>query len=162
MVSGNLEIVDAKTSKLTWRWTEGEATARSDFGDPTTSAPMAFCVFDESGTAPRVAFASETRTGRCGRRPCWRSDTATTYEYKDAAASANGLDAIFLKSGKDGKARITVDAHGADLDLPPLPAALPLRVQLQAPNGACWEASYVDQTTKRNDAKRLKAKAFQP
>ncbi len=36
---------------------------------------------------------------------------------------------------------IAVLGHGANLPFPALPLALPVRAQLRASNGSCWEAS---------------------
>ncbi len=161
-LSGRLELANARSDKITWKWNDGEATSRADFGDPLGGETFAFCVFDESDTVPRVLLAAETRTGRCGKRPCWRSGSASTYEYKDPEAITDGIDTVFLKSAKQGAARVAVDIHGKNLVLPAMPLALPLRVQLQARSGACWEASYVDSSTSRNTTKQLRAKAFLP
>ena len=92
--------------------------------------------------------------------PRWR-DTSGGFVYTDGSLVSDGVRRIVLKGGTGG-ARILVRGKGRRLDMTDLTDLdLPLTVQLT--NGsACWEASYVDQTTKRNDAKRLKAKAFQP
>jgi hypothetical protein len=47
--------------------------------------------------------------------------------------------------GSRGQATIVVGGKGTGLTLPTLPitpAALPLRVQLTAGNGECWEGTY--------------------
>ncbi|MEO6030191.1 MAG: choice-of-anchor Q domain-containing protein, partial [Candidatus Binatia bacterium] len=161
-VSGHIDLTTKRTSKLTWKWTEGEGTAREAFHDPTAGGTFALCVFDEAGSAPRVAFATETRTGHCGKRACWRNTSASTFTYKDPDPAPNGLSTVVLKSGNDGKAKILVDAKGPALTLPTLPLALPLRVQLQAADGSCWEARYVRETTTKNTPQQLSAKAFHP
>jgi hypothetical protein len=38
--------------------------------------------------------------------------------------------------------------EGAALEMPPLPLTLPVRAQLQAANGECWEAVYSQFVTK--------------
>jgi hypothetical protein len=62
-----------------------------------------------------------------------------------------------LKSGIDGKAKIIVKGKGANVEMPTLPLAPPVTVQLQATTGECWEAVY--STPSKNDASQFKAKA---
>lgn len=69
---------------------------------------------------------------------------------------------MLLKSGPDGKAKVMITAKGPHLTLPTFPLALPLRMQLQAPDGACWEGRYLPLGTSRYDATHFKAKAFVP
>jgi hypothetical protein len=64
-----------------------------------------------------------------------------------------------LKPGREGKAKIIVKGRGKNLALPTLPLNLPLRVQLQADSGACWEATYSEAGVKRNTARGFKGKA---
>jgi cysteine-rich repeat protein len=160
--SGQLAITDEKTDKLGWTWAKGDATTIQEFGDPTTSAPYALCLYDESGATPTVAFRAVTRTGQCGTQPCWKRSGKTAFRYKDPSQTSDGLDALLLKSGAAGKAKILASAKGPNLALPTMPVSLPLRMQLQAPNGACWEASYFALGTSRYDATHFKAKAFVP
>jgi hypothetical protein len=58
---------------------------------------------------------------------------------------------VDLRAGADRKAKIAVAGHGAGLGLPTLPIAVPLRVQLQAENGGCWEAHYPSAGVRRDD-----------
>jgi len=77
---------------------------------------------------------------------------ATRNLYRDPLAPA-GLAQIRLKAGAEGRARIRVVGKGMALGLPPLPLPLPITAQLQAADGACWEAHYsasgVKQDTRR-------------
>ena len=60
--------------------------------------------------------------------------------------------------GAAGKARITVSARGAQVDLGTSPVAQPLTVQLKNSDGKCWEATY-SAPAKRNDAAHFKDRA---
>ena len=65
---------------------------------------------------------------------------------------------ITLTPGITGKAKVTVKGKGAALGLPPLPAPVPLRVQLEAASGACFAARYPATGVRKNDGARFKAK----
>jgi CSLREA domain-containing protein len=160
--SGQLQISNTTKPKLRWQWTRGEATDFADFGDPPAGDRYSVCLFDESGPTPQLAFRATTSAGLCDGRPCWRTSGVSSFKYKDRTQTPAGLDALLLKAGPDGKAKIGASGGGAHLDLPALPLPLPLRVQLQAANGKCWEARYQELGTSRNDAKLFKSKAFQP
>jgi len=145
--------------RLEWKWSRGAATSVGDFGDPTNGERLTFCLFDESGSTPSVAFRSVTRANDCGATPCWRPTGASGFRYRDAAAPADGPTEVLLRAGADGQARIVLDAKGA-LALPSLPARLPLRAQLQTENGQCWEGRYFELDATRNSASEFRGPAF--
>ena len=78
--------------------------------------------------------------------PCWKTIgpyfDARGFKYRDSYRTPEGLFGIKLKAGIPGKASIAVKASRQNVGLPTLPVALPLRVQLQASSGECWEATY--------------------
>ena len=80
----------------------------------------------------------------------------TSIRYRDPAATPDGVTALTLGAGAQGKASIAAKGKGANLGLPFLPLPLPLRVQLQSGSAACFEATF--STSARNDAKAFKAK----
>ena len=86
----------------------------------------------------------------CARPPCWSALGRRGFVYEDATASPHGVKRLMLEAG-----RITLKGTGARLALPPLPLALPLRVQLERKGGGCWEATYG--AAIRNDARRFEA-----
>lgn len=136
----------AKASRrtLTWRWTGAAAVGRADFGDPTTTTAVGFCLL--SGTEP-VARLAVAAGGH------WKA-RKKTFAYRDRARAAAGVGQILLMSGAAGKAKIVVAAGGAGLDVP-LPLTLPLTARLQRADGvACWESPLA---VTKNDARRLKA-----
>jgi hypothetical protein len=65
----------------------------------------------------------------------------------------HGLVKVQVKAGAAGRSKMAVKGKGENLPaLPPLPLALPSRVQLHAAGGACWEARYGGGGVLRNDA----------
>jgi hypothetical protein len=59
---------------------------------------------------------------------------------------------VLLKAGATGRAKVTTKAKGDELpSLPPLPLALPMRVQLHGDGAACFEAHFDSAGVARND-----------
>ena len=79
------------------------------------------------------------------------------FKYVDRDLTPNGVQTLLLKAGEAGKSRITLKGRGAALDVPPLPATLPVRAQLLNSDGVCWEAQFGNAT--RNESDRLKARS---
>ncbi len=155
---GGVDAGDA----LAWQWRKGSATDRSDFGDPLAVDPYTFCVYDESAATPALLLSATVTPngGACGPGvgPCWRP-TRTGHHYRDATRGRDGISRIDLLAGAAGKAKITVAGQGHALDLPALPLAAPLRVQLQSGTGVCWEARYPATGVRRNDGRRFSARS---
>jgi hypothetical protein len=149
---------------LVWNWDKGQATDAADFGDPLSTDESVLCIYDESAATSTLVFrAAAPAGGICeGDQSCWRKlgkGADGGYAYEDAGRASDGLAEMLLKPGSNRKARILVTAKGEKLALPPLPLALPARVQLQTTNGGCWEATYSTKGAKKNNARRFKAKA---
>jgi len=149
-----------KSDQVQWQWTKGTVTTTS-FGDPLGSDDYALCVYDQSGVEPTVAFRAHIpAAGQCGAAPCWRSN-AKGFVYKNKARTPDGAQSLQLKSGA-GNAKLRFQGNGELLSgrpggLPTLPLGVPLRVQLQSENGACWEATFG--TPSRNEPGRFDAKS---
>ncbi|MDX2166700.1 MAG: hypothetical protein SF182_06535 [Deltaproteobacteria bacterium] len=135
------------TPQVLWKWKRGGATAMSDFGDPEVDDDYTFCLFDESTPTPALLFAANVPGGKlCQNISCWRRGSRTL-TYKDRSLTPEGIGGLRLQSGADGKSGALLKGKGINLvnrsdalPVPPLP--LPLRAQLQAADGACWEATY--------------------
>jgi len=134
---------------LVWKWLRGDVTTSGDLGDPTTSDSYNLCFYDESGSAAALVFrASIPAGGMCAGGPCWTKVAPGFFEYRDAQAAPDGIDRVNLRAGEPGRARVKVRGRGenlsnrSELNLPAPPLSLPLRVQLQAATGQCWEATY--------------------
>jgi hypothetical protein len=146
--SGGVRLIQ-KGRVVSWAWQRGQATDFVDFGDPRhTRTHYAFCVYDESAPTPALVFrALAPAGGTCRFDPspqdlsCWR-DVRDGYRYRDDFRTPEGLSSMRLKEGADGKARITLKASGDLVGLPSLPLGVPVRAQLQAANGECWETTH--------------------
>jgi hypothetical protein len=79
------------------------------------------------------------------------------YRYRDRFATPEGVGTMILKTNGASNARLVVKGRGEHAGLPSFPVGLPLRAQLQAANGECWEATY--STTATNGPVRFSAKA---
>jgi 6-phosphogluconolactonase (cycloisomerase 2 family) len=132
---------------VTWTWSRGQATDVVHFGDPTTTTHYAFCVY-ESDPGPALALrALVPAGGKCrvpdfrGRfgRDCWKART-TGFVYTDRYRTPEGLQSIRLIAGDPAK--IVVRGGKEHVGFPTLPLGLPVRVQLQASNGNCWDTTY--------------------
>jgi cysteine-rich repeat protein len=156
---------DPAQSKLRWTWTKGPAISGAAFGSPTTTDGYRLCLYDESAT-PRVIFgAAAPAGGACpadGSRPCWKGlgkpAGSRGFRYRDSERTPDGIEAVDLKPGAAGKARLGVKAKGgAALTLPALPPGLPLRAQLGGDSGACFEARYFAAGVSASDATMFRA-----
>jgi hypothetical protein len=163
---GILMLRDRETGSkdsVSWKLTKGEATSLGDFGDPTATDDYTLCLFDESVPAADLLFVADLPAGgTCGLSPCWRQ-ASTGYTYGDGSKpTATGVRKLQLRGGADGGAKFVLKGKGEflqerllGLPVPPLPT--PLRVQLQAANGTCWEAAF--SSAQRNAPGLFKARA---
>jgi len=155
---GSDDVRDA----IRWLWRKGAATTSGELGDPLTQTHYAFCLYDESAPQTLLFGARAPAGGLCETKPCWKAignpPGTKGYKRNDPTLLPDGLRHLQLKPGAAGKAKITLKGKGTNLaGLPTLPLTVPVRAQLQAGNGVCWEAVY--STFSRNDAKRFKARA---
>ena len=163
-LSGCRQVVAAKASKLllkkkggehdklVWKW-KGEATSLADFGDPATSTTYALCIYDETAGVGQLKVSAVIPP-----TPAW-TPKGKGLKYLDPALAAGGIKNILLKKGGNGKAKIVVKGHGANLNLPALPLAQGQHVVVQFNNtvapGMCWEARFGAPAIK-NDAGQFK------
>jgi hypothetical protein len=144
---------------LVWKWIKGQTMATA-FGDPLGKDGYTLCIYDESGDVPRALIgATAPAGGTCGTKPCWRPQSTKGFKYKNWQLTPDGLLTVFLRAGESDKAKIIVTGRGANLRMPALPLSLPLRVQLLAENGQCWEAEYAPAGVRRNNTKAFDATA---
>lgn len=148
------KLDDAKDT-VAWVWAKGSVTPKEDFGDPISTTHYDLCLYDEASTL--VMTASVPPGGLCGKKACWKA-TKHGFTYVNKALAPDGVQQLVLVQGLlPGKAKITAKGKGVNLDMPPLPLAGPVRVQLKNTGGACWEATY--SAPLKNDAAQFKAKA---
>ena len=144
-------------NRVQWKWSKGAATAVGDFGAPDSSDDYDLCIFDS--TSALVMSAGLPAGGSCGGKPCWKP-VSKGFRYHDRDATPDGITGALLKAGDAGKAKVSVDGKGGNVVPPNLSMlSLPLRVQLQAENGQCWEATYSSSGVTKNDGERFKARS---
>jgi hypothetical protein len=161
-----LRIRDAASNTsdgFTWKW-RGHVKEGADFGDPMAGRDYTLCLYDESAPTPTLLFRARARSGStCGTEPCWTAFAESAdFRFRDRARLPDGVHKMQLHSNATQPGRIVakgVGEHLADrpLGLPNPPLAIPLRVQLQARDGECWEATYT--TAVRNVAGRFVARS---
>jgi len=161
-VSGKASLVLADRTpdqgdQLVWKWRNGSATPKADFGNPLADDDYTLCLYDAGVLLTSAAAAAG---GNCGGTACW-TETPTGFRYRNADGSPTGTQRVTLKQGlTDGKAQINWKGKGAKLVIPDLDALTgPLTVQLQQRSGGpCFEATY-SAPFDRQDATQLKARA---
>jgi hypothetical protein len=139
-------LLTTAESRLDWTWM-GTPTTAADFGTVSVNNGYALCFYDESAGATLVARALAHGDLR------WRPlNSNQGWKFTDRVGRAEGLRTILLKATSSGRGILTVKGKGALLGLPTQPLGLPMRVQLQSRDGACWEATFSSSGTQRNDA----------
>lgn len=144
---GNLLVVDdtkQKSDRLTWTWKNGAPTSHGEF-DPT-GKHYAVCLYDSGGAPDRLLMGALVPADQeCGNsgKPCWK-DKVKKLTYKDPNKTPEGVSQLSLQPSTE-KPQIKAKVQGRDVGwrvTPALPPTLPVRVQLQAAAGPCWEASF--------------------
>jgi len=131
-----------------WIWTG--TTSPEAFGNPLLQQiDLVLCTYDGDTL---VSEAPIPAIGACGPVPCWK-DRSSQLTYRDRDRIPAGVEQIGVRKGK-----LKIKASGRSLPLPPMPAALPLTVQLQASTGVCLGADYGPVDVRANDARTLRGK----
>jgi hypothetical protein len=147
---------DNSKDKLVWKWTKGDATTQTQFGDPTTTAAYALCFY--AGATPTL-IEGLTVPPAGGK---WSAISTKGYKYKDPGGTNAGVTKIIVKGGAQGKSKALVKGKGANLpdfdtDLPIAMGDLPMTVQLRnKSNGLCWGGSFA--SPKKNQLDQFNAK----
>jgi cysteine-rich repeat protein len=137
-----------------WRATRGAATSMADLGDPSAGARYAVCVYDGGDALVQRFDIPAERDLECGDARWRRSPSALRFADDDQLPDGK-LTASF-KPGAQGRSTLVVSGRGSFLGNVPLPAtSLPLRVQLQASTGACWDSTFA--SARQNTTLRLRA-----
>ena len=133
---------DDDKDQLVWKWTKGAATTLAELGGPFTSDDYVLCPYDAAGWRATLRVPAG---GTCQGKPCWRPKSKG-FAYRGHGGAPDGITALTLKPGADGKAQIQAKGKGDLLPMPSLPSlAAPLTVQLRnATSGACWSATYMN------------------
>lgn len=149
--------------KLKWKWNFGGATDLADLGNPETgTTTYTVCVYDGASLIYQGNVLSQ---GTCVGRPCWGGN-AKGFKYRDIGGAEEGLTAMKLKSGVNGKAKFLIGAGnktgtlGNGLNAAP-PYTGPVVAQLLNSLNQCWEAEF-EAPFPRNQDGRFKAKSVAP
>jgi hypothetical protein len=132
---------DDSDDSLQWKWLAGEATAPSDFGNPSADTEYDLCVFDAAGQP--VAGVHYRPDDDCDGASCWKTTkSGFSYNRRVHGESGSSTSKLVLRAGEDGRAKITASARGGLLQIGGIPPETPVVVQLQASNGECWSATF--------------------
>ena len=125
---GLLVVVEKKRGKerMMAKLGKGPALAGADWGNPLTGGGTAYTVCVYNGVRALVAVYEVDRAGaRCGARACWKSIGPEPpaaghkgYAYGDESASADGIQAVLLKGGVDGRSKVVVKGRNTASALP--------------------------------------------
>jgi hypothetical protein len=132
---GFIDRDDDDRNRLDWKWSNGQDTPLFAFGDPATfQTTYSVCLYDASLTAQPV-MASFIKFGSWGT-------FQNGYTFRAFPPNFDGITLLQLRAGVEGKAKFKLKARAGAIPLPLLPLTPPVRVQLQASNDECWEATF--------------------
>jgi hypothetical protein len=154
---------DDAHDKIKWSWGRGAATTAGELGNPVATDDYTLCVFDGSPFRRRLFLDSTAPAGgSCANGgSCWTARGtpagAKGFLYKDSRILLpDGLKRVKIQPGTAGKAKAGVSGLGTNLELPsPMNVTLPVLVQLQGENGACFQSTFT--TAKQNAEDTFKA-----
>ena len=132
------------------------------FGFPNTDYSL--CVYDDSGPGSQPVFQARMPAGEiCNLIPCWTelAPPGKAVRYYDKLATPDGITLTLLRSGDEGKARVSARGRGEDLALPATTLTPPVTVQLQGANGLCFTATY-EQRILKNEPGNFRARPDSP
>lgn len=148
--------VDDAQDQFGWRLGKSTATTVGDFHDPVNgSAVYHVCVYDGSARPQPLLHVDVPAGGTCGTRPCWKP-TRTGFSYSSRAATVDGVTAIKLAAGIDGKAKVHAKGKGILVPMPTLGLGFPVTAQLVIRDGVtteCWQTTL--SAARQNDATRF-------
>jgi hypothetical protein len=145
---------------LTWKWTKGDTTTLSNFGNPLTTDDYALCLYEGGALVQSWIIP---KAGTCAGKACWKS-SSKGWVYSDKDLTPDGIQSLKLTAGiTPGKAKITLKGKGSRLGLANLDLLSGvLDVQLQRSGAAtCFGATYSPPYQKQ-DATQLKAVSDAP
>ncbi len=154
-----VDKADSSKDKIKWKWLKGEATLITDFGDPIVSTDYTLCVYDETAATPTL-----TSSLNLPPNGAWKPNSKG-FKYVDKTTVFDGVFKLQLKSGSAGKAKVSFQARGLNIN----PALTPFdganfydqdgKVTVQLINGVgmCWSAD-LPLPALKNDVDRFKDK----
>lgn len=140
--------------RVRWEWRKGQATNVLEFGDPLHETHYVLCAFAGDATGRTIAWvpASSSR---------W-SPAARGFIYADRSGSADGVVRLGLLASTRRRARVSLDARGANLR--PLgvdtPLQTPVVVQLlRSDTDACFESVFESADVRHNEPGTFEARS---
>jgi hypothetical protein len=144
---------EEENDSVVFKWLRGDAVSMAELGDPQTTTDYSLCVY--TGPAKTPLFDTSIPADALK----WGTVGTKGFKYKDSAGMAEGVTSVLVKSGEAGKTKAFVKGKGVNLPLPPF-SNLPMPVTARLVNeNACFEAAFVADDVKKNDAGQFKAKA---
>ena len=155
-VSALLKIKDSSSDRgdgVKFLWKGGPALI-PDMGDPTQNTRYELCIYDNRGV--RMAMGVDPGPGWSTSGP---PSAPNGYKYKDSAALQDGVKILKTRANNLDKARLQLVGKGDALpDNAQLPFQYPITAQLYASDGACWDATFDQTVTFKNDTRGFTAK----
>jgi len=153
-----LKLADSSIrDRLAWKFTGGPLLSQADFGDPTTTASYALCLYDDGALAASLQVGPSSAL--------WSAYGSKGYKYKDLTGANSGVTKMKLLGGASGKSKLQLWGKGNNLPIPtPVSGtrffnqSIGVTAQLREANGDCYTATFTDAEAKRNDETQYKAK----
>jgi hypothetical protein len=146
------DAIDTR-DELRWRWSQGEAVAPGEVGDPRTRSGWNLCLY--AGEPATLFLTAAAPAGE----PPWTASEKKGFRYAQRATLPGGVRSLTLRPGAEGMARATLRARGAALAVPDLPAVLPVTVQLGSRDvPLCLSARYEAAVVRTNRPGKLRAR----
>lgn len=133
----------ASRDTVQWKLVPEYGVSIGSLGDPRSTTSYDLCVFEEFGFGRLIAGLEVPAGGICDGKACWKPQR-NGYAYSDKSGSSDGVRSVELQAGDPGKGKLVVKAKGPGMGLGTLPVQVPVTVQLQNSDGACWEADFFD------------------
>ncbi len=140
-----------KGDKLLWKLINGPAATQADFGDPSSFASYAMCLYSDffagGGNFSLAMEAIVAAAGTCAGNDCWAAISTKGYKFKDKDALQDGIFKIILK-GKAPAARtkLLFKGKGDALDLDPFTLPIPgdnyRALALNFAGAKCWATDF--------------------
>jgi hypothetical protein len=147
---------DAK-DKLIWKFLGGPALEQADFGDPTSDASYALCIYDDGVLKVEVRIPADNTK--------WSEVGAKGYKYKDGSGTPDGATKAKFLGGDQDRSKLQVKGKGTELPMPTPVSATQffnnttgVTAQLREENGDCYETSFTPGQATKNTASKFKAK----
>ena len=137
---------------VSWMWMSGSATAKAEFGDPTSTSDYDLCVYDE-----RAGVTTQIMHQHIPSGSNWKS-FGRGFRYHDRKLRNSGISALTLTAGGDGRAHIGLRGRSHRVNRLLLPLALQNAVTVQLlDENTCWEGRYSNAITNQSSGFRARS-----